>query len=204
MRLGQKAMEALQAEVTGCLQPGDELVVACPVALGGTSRIAKQEREKLSERFSAGFVCDCMLLQQEYGFSKKDHEGRDMSNLHLEEKAEGSSIWQMAVQAGASALYAMGEGGFLSALWKVAEASQVGLTVDFRKVPVRQETIEVCEIFDLYVHAVHICMKSFLIVTFYLVMAALQVCFSQSTSPKNIFQLSSFSIIPHARVFRKY
>ena len=149
MRLGQKAMEALQAEVTGCLQPGDELVVACPVALGGTSRIAKQEREKLSERFSAGFVCDCMLLQQEYGFSKKDHEGRDMSNLHLEEKAEGSSIWQMAVQAGASALYAMGEGGFLSALWKVAEASQVGLTVDFRKVPVRQETIEVCEIFDL-------------------------------------------------------
>ena len=56
MRLGQKAMEALQAEVTGCLQPGDELVVACPVALGGTSRIAKQEREKLSERFSAGFV----------------------------------------------------------------------------------------------------------------------------------------------------
>ena len=41
-------------------------------------------------------------------------------------------------------------------------------------------------------------------VTFYLVMAALQVCFSQSTSPKNIFQLSSFSIIPHARVFRKY
>lgn len=66
------------------------MVVACPVALGGTSRIAKQEREKLSERFSAGFVCDCMLLQQEYGFSKKDHEGRDMSNLHLEEKAEGS------------------------------------------------------------------------------------------------------------------
>ena len=59
MRLGQKAMEALQAEVTGCLQPGDELVVACPVALGGTSRIAKQEREKLSERFSAGFVCCC-------------------------------------------------------------------------------------------------------------------------------------------------
>ena len=85
-----------------------------------------------------------------------------MSNLQLEEKAEGSSIWQMAVQAGASALYAMGEGGFLSALWKVAEDSQVGLTVDFRKVPVRQETIEVCEIFDLYVHAVHICMKSFL------------------------------------------
>ncbi len=32
---------------------------------------------------------------------------------------------------------------------RVAEASEVGLEADFRKVPVRQETIEVCEIFDL-------------------------------------------------------
>ena len=54
-----------------------------------------------------------------------------------------------AEEAGASALYAMGEGGFLSALWKMAEASEVGLEVDFRKVLIRQETIEVCEIFDL-------------------------------------------------------
>ncbi len=43
----------------------------------------------------------------------------------------------------------MGEGGFLSALWKMAEASEVGLEADFRKVPIRQETIEVCEIFAL-------------------------------------------------------
>jgi hydrogenase expression/formation protein HypE len=27
MRLGQAAMEALRAEITGCLKPGDELVV---------------------------------------------------------------------------------------------------------------------------------------------------------------------------------
>ena len=40
MRLGQAAMEALRAEITGCLKPGDELVVACPVALKGTSVIA--------------------------------------------------------------------------------------------------------------------------------------------------------------------
>ena len=43
----------------------------------------------------------------------------------------------------------MGEGGFLSALWKMAEASQVGLEMDFSKVPIRQETIEICEIFDI-------------------------------------------------------
>ena len=52
-------------------------------------------------------------------------------------------------QAGASALCAMGEGGILRALWKMAEASRVGLRADLRKIPVRQETIEICERFDL-------------------------------------------------------
>ena len=51
MRLGQAAMEALRAEITG-----DELVVACPVALKGTSVIAKNKKDKLAERFSAGFI----------------------------------------------------------------------------------------------------------------------------------------------------
>ena len=58
MRLGQAAMEALRAEITGCLKPGDELVVACPVALKGTSVIAKNKKDKLAERFSAG-LCLC-------------------------------------------------------------------------------------------------------------------------------------------------
>mgnify|MGYP000270144661 CR=1 FL=1 len=62
MRLGQAAMEALRAEITGCLKPGDELVVACPVALKGTSVIAKNKKDKLAERFSAGFIQNCVSL----------------------------------------------------------------------------------------------------------------------------------------------
>ena len=49
MRLGQAAMEALRAEITGCLKPGDELVVACPVALKGTSVIAKNKKVSKNE-----------------------------------------------------------------------------------------------------------------------------------------------------------
>ena len=58
-------------------------------------------------------------------------------------------VWKMAEASGASARYLMGEGGFLSALWKMAEASGVGLSADLRSVPIRQETIEICEIFDV-------------------------------------------------------
>lgn len=134
MRLGKAAMEALQAEVTGCLKPGDELIAAGAAALEGTSEIARNKKEELRKYFSAGFLEDCISLQETYG------TGCD---------TEENSPWKMAERAGASALFAMGEGGFLSALWKMAEASQVGLTADLRKVPVCQETIEVCEIFDL-------------------------------------------------------
>ena len=136
MRLGQAAMEALRAEITGCLQPGDELAVVCPVGLKGTSIIAEQKKERLAEQFSAGFIYNCRTLFRDYG------AGETVS-------VKDSTVWKMAQEAGASSLYAMKEGGFLSALWKMAEASQVGLTVDFRKVPIRQETIEVCEIFDI-------------------------------------------------------
>ena len=163
MRLGQAAMEALRAEITGCLKPGDELVVACPVALKGTSVIAKSKKDKLAERFSAGFIQNCIFLWDSYG-AQREVESQtavnEQSDTHSDTQAgaqagqseKHSVVWKIAEEAGASALYAMGEGGFLSALWKMAEASEVGLEVDFRKVLIRQETIEVCEIFDLNPH----------------------------------------------------
>ena len=160
MRLGQAAMEALRAEITGCLKPGDELVVACPVALKGTSVIAKSKKDKLAERFSAGFIQNCIFLWDSYGAQREVESqtaANEQSDTHSDTQAgaqagqseKHSVVWKIAEAAGASALYAMGQGGFLSALWKMAEASEVGLEVDFRKVLIRQETIEVCEIFDL-------------------------------------------------------
>lgn len=164
MRLGQAAMEALQAEVTGKLTPGDELVVAGPVALGGTSLIAQHKKEELSKYFSTGFLHSCVNLLKDYGViesrknPEKSEENQDKiaedrwnetAKKNLKEAAEKSQVWEAAANAGASALYALGEGGFLSALWKMTEASQVGLEADLRKVPIRQETIEVCEIFDI-------------------------------------------------------
>lgn len=46
-------------------------------------------------------------------------------------------------------MYFTEEGGILSGLWKMAEASGVGLDVDLRRIPIRQETIEVCERLDV-------------------------------------------------------
>lgn len=134
MKLGKKALEALQAEIDGQLNPGDELIVAGPVAAEGTAWITENNHDRLREVFAERFLEDARRLPEVYG------TGMDKKN---------NKVWEMAGKAGASARYLMGEGGFLAALWKMAEASGVGLEVDLRSVPIRQETIEICEIFDV-------------------------------------------------------
>lgn len=54
-----------------------------------------------------------------------------------------------AVKSGAGYLYAVREGGVFRGLWELAAANGVGLVADLKRIPVRQETIEVCEYFDL-------------------------------------------------------
>ncbi len=129
MKLGQKAMEALRAEVTGLLKEGDDLVIVGDIALTGTALIVEKEKEFLRQFFSEGFLWDAWRGPSLYGVS--------------ESMADSQTVIETDV------LYSLGTGGILAGLWKVAEASEMGLFADLRKIPVRQETIEICERFDL-------------------------------------------------------
>lgn len=62
------------------------------------------------------------------------------------------SIIPEAATAGRSGVYTMHDmrnGGVFGALYELAKRMGVGLSIDLKKIPVRQETIEVCEFFDL-------------------------------------------------------
>jgi hydrogenase maturation factor len=41
------------------------------------------------------------------------------------------------------------EGGIFGALWEIGAASKVGLEVDLKKVLLKQETVEICEYYDI-------------------------------------------------------
>ena len=128
MKLGQQALEALQAEITGRLKPGEDLVVAGEIGISGTLVLISREKEKLRKYFSESFLYMSTDTLQKCKVSRED------------------DFW---MDKRISALYFTEEGGILSGLWKMAEASGVGLDVDLRKIPIRQETIEVCEVFHL-------------------------------------------------------
>lgn len=127
-------MEALRAEVSGTLQPGDELVAVGAIALACTEQLMREQDPFLRTHFSPSFLREAGALREKFGTTDPVKE---------------SALWKAANANGANACVEIGEDGFLAALWKIAEVSQVGLHADLRKIPIRQETIEICECFDV-------------------------------------------------------
>lgn len=127
MKLGQQAMEALKAEIDGVLENGDDLIVAGVVGIAGTQILIKNEREALLQYFSDGFL---------------------WNTARILEKCRVTEIPD-TLQGEIHARYDLGTGGVLSGMWKMAEAFGTGLHADLRKIPIRQETIEICERLDV-------------------------------------------------------
>ena len=111
------------------LRPGQELIVTRWIALAGTALIADRYEEELKKRFP---------------FSLVDAAKRFADSDSAPDEA------QVAARCfGGCALYALSQGGILGALWEAAEQAKVGLEVDLRRIPIRQETVEICEYFDV-------------------------------------------------------
>lgn len=142
MKLGQAAMEGLRAQVTGLLAPDEELVVVGAAALPGTAYLTEKKEAELSAFFSPAFLQEAKNLEERYGIYRERLTLKFGSTSGCEKE---SVPWKLAEKYNVSARLETGEGGILAALWKMAEASQVGLEVDLRRIPIRQETIEVCE-----------------------------------------------------------
>ena len=113
---------------TGGAKPGMDLVVTKWIGLEGTSIIAKDHEEELLTKLPKN------LVDTAKGFDK-----------YLSVLPES----RVAVEHGVAAMHDITEGGIFGALWEMGEASGVGLDVDLKSIPVKQETIEVCEFFGI-------------------------------------------------------
>ena len=107
---------------------GDDVIVTKWIGLEGTSIIAREKEEELGRRFSPAFT------ETAKSFSEY---------LSVVEDA------QIAVRTGVSAMHDVTEGGIFGALWEIAESSGTGLEINLLDIPVRQETVEICEEFGL-------------------------------------------------------
>ena len=135
MKLPQEITENLKKEVFGVLLPGDTIVCAGPVGLRETMRVLETEKRQLAAFFSVRFLENIKSTQDAFVLSRTPEELKerfdeiDFSSLH--------------------SFIPVGEEGFLTALWKMAEVSGVGLRIDLRSVPLLQQTVEIAEILDM-------------------------------------------------------
>lgn len=56
---------------------------------------------------------------------------------------------RIAIENGAAAMHDVAQKGIFAALWELSVGSRCGLNIDLRAIPVRQETIEFCEIMGI-------------------------------------------------------
>lgn len=110
------------------LKPSDELVMTKWAGLEGTAIIAKEKEEELCTRYSSEFL---------------EGAKQFMDSISVVKDA------RIAKQMGVCAMHDITEGGVFGALWEMAAASEVGIEVDLKKIPMKQETVEICEFFDL-------------------------------------------------------
>lgn len=113
---------------TAGAKPGMDLVLSKWIGIEGTSIIAKDYHDRLAERLPE----DLIKVAQNF----------DQYISVLPESI-------VAVEHGVAAMHDVTEGGIFGALWEMGSASGVGLEVNLMDIPVRQETIEVCEFFGI-------------------------------------------------------
>ena len=68
---------------------------------------------------------------------------------HLFDDGSMSAVSDILQEREVISIHDVREGGIFAALWEMAAAKNVGLSVDLKNIPIRQHTIEVCEYFNL-------------------------------------------------------
>ncbi len=109
------------------VQPGMDIVITKWIGMEGAARLAKEKEDALRTRYAQPFIDKAKISREVFSI--------------IPEAA-------VAVKSGASAMHDVSEGGVFGALWELAEGAGVGLEIDLKKIPIRQETIEICEFFD--------------------------------------------------------
>ena len=110
------------------IQPGQDVVVTKWIGLEATSILAKEREDELMARFPSG------LVDEAKGFDRF---------LSVVKEA------RIAMEHGATAMHDITEGGVFGALWEMASGAGVGLEIDLKAIPIRQETVEICEYFGV-------------------------------------------------------
>ena len=164
-------MEGPKRKRDGFMRPGQDLVAIGYAALHGTAVLAGELGDELSGRYGSHFIrrmkecADIYAIRVQEpdrdisGVIKPDQTGERLGSRNSE-LAEETSITGALLEwireiPGVTDIQKAGEGGVLAALWELAADHRAGFHVWLRDIPILQESIELCETFDLNPYRLH-------------------------------------------------
>ncbi|MDE5908943.1 MAG: hydrogenase maturation factor [Lachnospiraceae bacterium] len=109
-----------------------DIVVSKWIGMEGTAIIAREKEEELFKRYPIRLIHDAQAM---------------------EECLSVASEAAIALKSGVYAMHDVRSGGIFGALWELSRRIGVGLNIDLKKIPVKQETIEICEFYHLNPYA---------------------------------------------------
>lgn len=124
--IGRVSREHSMEERKVCV--GQELVISKWIGMEGALLVVDTKEEELHNRYPYAMLDRIKAMEHEMTV--------------LSEAAT-------AVKSDVSAMHDLSEGGILGGLWEFAEKHSVGLEIDLKKIPVKQEIIEICEYYEL-------------------------------------------------------
>ena len=110
------------------VKPGMDIVVSKWIGLEGTVSLLNNRSEELLKRLPENYVS----LAADF---------KDWLTIMTEAAVAGKH--------GVKAMHDISDGGIFAALWDLSECAGCGIEIDLKAIPIKQETVEFCEIFDI-------------------------------------------------------
>lgn len=123
-----KKLTVSEEHATDEMAENMDIVITKHVAISGTVILAKENYPFLLTRFQKSYLQKALDCEN------------DMSIIKEAALAEKYGVY---------AMHDLSRGGIFSGLWELSEITNRGIEVELEKIPILQETIEICEQFGL-------------------------------------------------------
>lgn len=146
------------------MEHGRFIIVAGSIAMEAAKKLAWRNEGELRKHFPSFIIAPVKNYRDAFAENAAGYEGTDIAASGETEKSRysGTDIsapghcrkdrnFSETADFGArfTARRALGTGGVLNGLWYLCENFGAGMEIDILKIPIRQETVEILEYFDV-------------------------------------------------------
>lgn len=116
-----------------------DIVMTGFAGLRGSVMLAREKYDILQSRYPVSFL---------EGAKRQETLLRQIPEAAPAGKSDDCSAYSF-LDKGITGMYLLSEGGVFAGLWNMGKSAGIGLNVYIKNIPIKQETVEICNFFDV-------------------------------------------------------